>query len=116
MATVDLTMADFQSTVVNNDIVFVDVWANWCGPCRMFGPVFKAASDNHPDVVFGKVDTVKSSDLAQALQIQSIPTIMAFRQGKLVYREAGALRANQFEELIQAVKNLDMDALQEEAE
>ena len=92
MATVNLTAADFESTVLGNDIVLVDFWAEWCGPCRMFAPVYETASETHADVVFGKVDTEVEQALAAAAQITSIPTLMAFRDGVLVFAQPGALR------------------------
>ncbi|MFZ0530133.1 MAG: thioredoxin [Propionicimonas sp.] len=116
MATIALTEAEFGKTVTENGIVFVDFWAAWCGPCRMFGPVFEAASQAHPDAVFAKVDTDDERGLAGGLEISSIPTLMAFRDGYLVYREAGALNKSQFENLVQQVKALDMDKLKAEAE
>ena len=110
MATIDLTNADFESTVLDKQgIVFVDFWAAWCGPCRMFAPVFEAASEQHPEITFAKVDTDAEQQLAGAAGISSIPTLMAFRDGVLLYREAGALPAPQFEELINAVKNVNME-------
>lgn len=115
MATINLTNADFESTVLGNQgIFFVDFWAAWCGPCRMFGPVFEAASEQHPEITFAKVDTDAEQQLAGAAGISSIPTLMAFRDGVLLYREAGALPAPQFEELINAVKNVNMDEVKAE--
>lgn len=116
MATIALTHEDFGSTITDNGIVFVDFWAAWCGPCRMFGPVFEAVSETHPDAVFAKVDTDDQRELAGGLGISSIPTLMAFRDGYLVYREAGALNKTQFEKLVEQVKDLDMEKLKAEAE
>lgn len=109
MATTELTAATFERTVTDNDIVFVDFWASWCGPCRQFAPVYEQASGAHPDVVFGKVDTEAEQALARALEITSIPTIMAFREGILVFAQPGALPAAVFEDLVGKVKALDME-------
>lgn len=114
MATHELTTANFEETVLGNDIVLVDFWAAWCGPCRMFAPVFEAASDQHPDVVFGKVDTEAQRELAAAARIMSIPTLMVFREGILVYAQPGAMPAPALEELIGAVRAANMDDVRAE--
>ncbi|MDR1237900.1 MAG: thioredoxin family protein [Propionibacteriaceae bacterium] len=114
MATVALTEATFESTVTGDGIIFVDCWAEWCGPCRSFSPVFEAASEQHPEIVFGKVDTEAERGIAQMLSIQTIPTVMAFRDGIMVMRESGAFNKSQLEEIIEQVKQLDMDEVREQ--
>jgi thioredoxin 1 len=109
MATVTATAQNFEQTVTENDIVLVDFWADWCGPCKMFAPVYEAASDKHEDIVFAKVDTEAEQQLAMEAQIRSIPTLMAFRDGILVFNQAGALPSESLEELVTAVRELDMD-------
>jgi len=116
VATVTLSESNFDETVTTNDIVLVDFWASWCGPCRMFGPVFEEASGRHEDVVFGKVDTEAESVLAGQFGIMSIPTLMAFRDGVVLYAQPGALPPAALEDLIAQVRGLDMDQVRRRIE
>ncbi|MGA8988209.1 thioredoxin family protein [Aeromicrobium sp.] len=109
MSTVSLTKDTIDDVIGGEGITLVDWWAEWCGPCKQFGPVFEAASEQHTDVVFGKIDTEAQQELASAAQITSIPTLMAFRDGILVFSQPGALPAAGLEQIITAVKDLDMD-------
>ncbi|MEI6844231.1 MAG: thioredoxin [Actinomycetes bacterium] len=109
MSTVNLTNETFEKDVLKDGIVLVDFWAAWCGPCRMFGPIFEAASEKYPEITFGKVDTEAERELAGGAGITSIPTLMAFKDGILVFSQPGAMPAPSFDELIHAVQALDMD-------
>jgi thioredoxin 1 len=114
MATINVGEAEFEKLLTDSPILFVDFWAEWCGPCKMFGPVYEAASEKHPDVIFAKVDTEAEQALAGAAGITSIPTLMAFRDGILLFRQPGALPAPALEELIGAIKAADMEEIKKE--
>lgn len=108
MAVLDLDESNFEQTILNNDFVIVDFWAPWCGPCRGFAPVFEAASEKHPDIVFAKVNTEEQQGLAAHFQIRSIPTLMIFREQVIIYAQPGALPAGAFDDLIARARELDM--------
>ncbi|MEU0342613.1 thioredoxin [Streptomyces bobili] len=115
MPTVELTKDNFEETVTGSAIVLIDFWASWCGPCRMFGPVYEKAAERHPDIVFGKVDTEAQPELAGAFQISSIPTLMAVRDRTVLYAEPGALPPQALEDLIGKIRAVDMDAVRRKA-
>ncbi|MEY8016752.1 thioredoxin [Mycobacterium servetii] len=112
MTTLELTAEKFNETIEGNDIVLVDFWASWCGPCRQFGPTFEASSEKHPDIVHAKVDTEAQQELAAAAQIRSIPTLMAFKKGMLLFNQPGALPPAALEDLVRQVKAFDVEAAQ----
>lgn len=116
MATIAMTMDNLESTIENNDIVLIDFWADWCGPCKMFGPIFENLSNTHVDIVFAKVDTEAEQALAAQFGIQSIPTVAAFRENILVFAQPGALPAEALEELITQLRALDMDDVRAQIE
>jgi len=116
MATIALNESNFESTVLAEGITIVDFWAEWCGPCKMFGPIFESASEKHEGITFAKVDTEDQQGLAGALGIMSIPTIMAFRDGIMMFNQAGALPEHNLEQLIEAIKTVDMDEVRRQIE
>ncbi|MCK9521997.1 MAG: thioredoxin [Proteobacteria bacterium] len=114
MATVELTSENLKDLVENSATLFIDFWASWCGPCRMFGPVFESAAEKNPDAVFAKCDTEAQEEVAAAFGIRSIPTLAVFRDGVLIFQQPGALPAAAFDELIEKVKEVDMDEVRKE--
>ena len=114
MAAINVKGDEFEKLVLESSIVLVDFWADWCGPCKIFGPIFEKSSEKHGDIIFAKVDTEAERELAAAAGISSIPTLMAFRDGVLLYREAGALPENSLEELITAIRGVDMESVRKE--
>lgn len=115
MAIIDLTESSFNLEVDRDGIVILDFWAPWCGPCKMFSPVLAAAAEKHPDILFGKINTEEQTALAQHFNIRSIPTLMVLRDRTMVFNQAGAMLGGQFEQLIQAVRDLDMNSLEKTA-
>ena len=114
MATLELNKDNFEATITNNDMVLIDFWAPWCGPCKSFGPIYDAVSEKHPEIVFGKVNTEEQQELAGAFGVQSIPTLMVFREQILLFSQPGALPANVVEDLISKIQQLDMDGIRAE--
>lgn len=114
MSTTEMTGDNFESTIEGNDVVVLDCWASWCGPCRGFAPTYEAAAERHPGVVWGKLDTEAQQELAAALSIRSIPTVMVFRQGILLFRQAGALPGSALDEIVEKVQGLDMDEVRKQ--
>jgi thioredoxin 1 len=109
MATIDITAENFEKTITDNEIVFVDFWADWCGPCKRFGPIYEKASEEYDGIVFAKLDTDANYELTNLLGIEGIPTLMAFREGVLVFNQAGALPGHALKQVLEAVKGLDME-------
>lgn len=116
MSTIEITKENFQSVIDSSETLVLDCWASWCGPCKAFAPVFEAASERYPEVVWGKLDTEAQQELAAAFEIQAIPTVMVFRQQVLLFRQAGMLPARALDQLIEQIRGLDMDEVRREIE
>jgi thioredoxin 1 len=116
MATQEITESNFEGIVASNDMVVLDAWAEWCGPCRSFAPIYEQASERHPDVIWGKIDTEAQQGLAGAFGIRSIPTLIVFRQGVMVFQQAGMVPGGALDELIEKIRSLDMDEVRREIE
>jgi len=116
VATIELNEETLEKTIVDNDIVLIDFWAPWCGPCKSFGPIYESVSENHPDIVFAKVNTEEEQGIAAHFQIRSIPTLMIFREQIVLFSEAGMLPAAGLEQVVQQVKELDMDKVRADIE
>ena len=116
MTTINIGSQTIDDIIGKNNIVLIDWWAEWCGPCKMFGPIYEKVSENHPEIVFAKVDTEAEQQLAASAQIQSIPTLMAFKDQTLIFSQAGALQEPQLEQLIQAIKDVNMDEVRKQIE
>jgi thioredoxin len=116
MAAIEITTENFEQVLADNPIVFLDFWATWCGPCKSFGPVFEAAAEANPDIVFGKIDTDAQQELAAGFGIRSVPTLAVIRERIMVFRESGALPASALEQILEGVRNLDMDQVRAEVQ
>ncbi len=116
MSALEITKGNYQEVLAKNEIVIFDFWASWCGPCKMFGPIFEKASNQHPGVVFGKINTEKEQELSSSFAIRSIPTVMAFRDNILLFSQSGVLSEGQIAELVTHLKSLDMDAIRKQVD